>query len=268
MQSHYELKLLCPSDHPFASKFHDRRIEEPLYDKYVSSLQRLRGPVYLADGAVQPWELDEDGRYWMRDDEKAWHLVLIDAEDEVIGCARYLVHPPQTHFHKLRVSHSALARDPRWGPRLREAVERELSRAADRKFVYIEPGGWAVNRRWRNTKAAVNIVLSSYALGSILGGGLGICTATHRHESASILKRLGGNNLVTSAGDLLTTYFDPEYGCTMELLKFDSRFPAERVAPLAFDLRSRLEKSPVIMRPPTQFDLRDIQRSVLLPLFR
>jgi hypothetical protein len=56
----------------------------------------------------------------------------------------------------------------------------------------------------------------------MFGGALGITTATVRHCSATILKRLG--LAPVPAGDsVVPAYFDPRYGCDMELLRFDTR---------------------------------------------
>ncbi len=59
-----------------------------LYSQYLGSLQRLRGPAYLQDGAIQPWHLDILGRHSMDDDERCWHFVLLDRREVAIGCAR------------------------------------------------------------------------------------------------------------------------------------------------------------------------------------
>ena len=202
-------------------------------------MQRLRGRVYLKDGAIQPCELDDEGRFRMQGDEQSWHLLLTDGNREVIGCARYLVHPNTVAFHNLRVSHSALAKDPVWGSKVREAVESELAVARRRKFAYIEIGGLALTEEWRGTRAALEILVSSYALAQIWGGCLGSCTATVRHSSSSMLRRIGGESLVAN-GHELPSYEDPLYGCRMELLRFDCLKPAARFQPLIHQLRAKL----------------------------
>jgi hypothetical protein len=42
-----------------------------------------------------------------------------------------------------------------------------------------------------------------------------------------MLKRMGGRPL-SVAGVTLPAYFDPDYGCEMEILRFDSRAPSDR----------------------------------------
>jgi hypothetical protein len=69
-----------------------------------------------------------------------------------------------------------------------------------------------------------------FALGEILGGTVGLSTATKRHSSSSILQRLGAQNAGVN-GDPLPAYYEPMFDCEMELLQFDSLRPAERYAP-------------------------------------
>jgi hypothetical protein len=64
-------------------------------------------------------------------------------------------------------------------------------------------------------------------MGRIAGGALGITTATVRHSSSTILRRLGGSHLA-AAGQTVPAYFDPRYNCEMELLRFDSRRPSAK----------------------------------------
>ena len=201
-------------------------------------MQRLRGSVYLKDGAIQDCELDEDGRFHMRGDEQSWHLLLVNTQHQVIGCARYLVHPNTVEFGDLRISHSALAKDPVWSAKARAAVEADLAVARENGFSYVELGGWALAEEWRGSRAALEMLVGSYALTQMWGGALGACTATVRHGSSSMLRRLGGSSLKWG-GEELPAYEDQQYGCEMELLRFDSRTAAPRFAPLIAQLKAQ-----------------------------
>ncbi len=207
--------------------------------------------MYLKDGAIQPWELDDDARFHMPGDEQCWHLLLVDDNKDVIGCARYLVHDENVRYEKLRVSHSALAKDSVWGAKLRDAVEADLQRARLERLSYVEVGGWALAEEWRNTRAALEILVGSFALGELWGGCLGSCTATVRHGSSSILRRIGGTSLQTAA-DTIPAYDDPDYGCVMEVLRFDYRSPAKRFMPFINQLKAKLAKSPVLCPLPAR----------------
>jgi hypothetical protein len=73
-------------------------------------------------------------------------------------------------------------------------------------------------------------------------------TATFRHCSATILKRLGGARFEVD-GVTLPPYFDPRYGCMMEMLRFDSRRPNPKYVSLIEQVRHTLAGITVIARP-------------------
>jgi hypothetical protein len=89
------------------------------------------------------------------------------------------------------------------------------------------------------------LALAAYSLGRRLGGALGITTATVRHSSSTILRRLGGSHL-EAGGTIVPSYFDPKYNCEMELLRFDSRKPNAKYTGLIELLRDRLTNVSVI----------------------
>lgn len=199
----------------------------------------MRGAVYLKDGAIQESELDDEGRFCIPGDKRSWHFLLIDQLHKVIGGARYLVHPNTVQFDQLRVRHSALARDPAWAHKVRDAVERDLRTAHERNQSYVEIGGWVLAEEWRGSRAALEILVASYALAHLWGGCLASCAATARHGSSSILRRIGGSSFQAN-GEALPAYEDPQYGCQMELLRFDCRTPSKRFLPLIAQLRAKL----------------------------
>jgi hypothetical protein len=110
-----------------------------------------------------------------------------------------------------------------------------------------EVGGWAVAEEHRCTVEPLRIVLATYGLGRMLGGAVGLVTATFRHDSAPILRRIGLKSLV-SEGRELPRYFDPAYGCDMEVLQFDSRRPAAKYEDAVSALEEVLRTSPVFCR--------------------
>jgi hypothetical protein len=225
------------------TRFHmrpDRRHETLLAD-----MQRLRGRLYVDDGAILPSQLTLDGRHVQDADYRAWHLLLVDDDESVCGCARYLSHSPYVPFSALGVSRSPLAFSDRWGVRFQQSVEEEIRAARREGLAYVEVGGWALKEQLRFTADALRIAMASYGLAFMLGGCLGISTVTHRHCSAAILRRIGGRPL-ESEGDELPSYFDPAYRCQMEVLRFDSRQLNPRYVPLARELSNYLAESPVI----------------------
>jgi hypothetical protein len=208
-------------------------------------MQRLRGSAYLKDGAIQTTDLSDDGRHQQPSDRQSWHILALSREGRVTGAVRCRMHSSPYSYRNLAVGQSALAQSDRWGLKFRTAVERELAIAKNLSLAYFEVGGWAIAEEMRCTAEAIRIALSTYGLGQILGGALGISTATTRHQSANILRKLGGQPL-TVGPVTLPNYFDPVYGCHMEILRFDSSEPNPRYASYIEDLRAELMAAPVI----------------------
>ena len=249
MRQNCTFQILAPSIARPTNSFARLKSDKQSYNHLLASMQRLRARVYLKDGAIQPWEIDNDGRFHMPGDEQCWHLLLVDDAKEVVGCARYLVHDKNVRYENLRVSHSPLAKDASWGEKLRTAVDSDLQRARAEGLCYVEVGGWALAEEWRNTKAALEILVGSFALGELWGGCLGSCTATVRHGSSSILRRIGGTSL-RIGDEVVPPYDDPEYGCVMEVLRFDYRSPTKRFMPFINQLTATLSKCPVLCPSP------------------
>src|SRR5262249_46160257 len=153
-------------------------------------------------------------RHHLSIDRDSWHLLAMDNAGAVCGCVRYRAHESTTCFQELGVRHSALAHNPTLGVRLRDAVEAELREARRREVSYVEVGGWAIAPEFRCTSESVRTALATYSLAQVLGGSIGITTATVRHCSSSILRRIGGRPLEDASGEI-PPYYDPQYGCEM-----------------------------------------------------
>jgi hypothetical protein len=217
-----------------------RHRQELLHD-----MQRLRGRIYLQDGAISQTDLTPDGRHIQAIDDESWHLLIVSASNRVVGCTRYLQHAATTPFDRLRVRSAALARCERWSEPLRRSVERELETARKNGFSYVEVGGWAIDESMRGSADALRSVLFTYAWSNVIGGCLGLSTATHRNGSAAILRRIGGRPLEWR-GQELPAYFDAHYGCEMEVLRFDSRLPSAKYAHVIEEMKSQIPLMPVI----------------------
>jgi hypothetical protein len=192
--------------------------------------------------------LTSDGLHETAEDDKSWHLLMIDSHRRVSGCAWYLEHDSAVRVEDLRVRESPLARTPASRRHLWKSVEAELRRARAECLRYAEVGGWAVSRNSRCTSEGLVLALAGYSFGRICGGALGITTATVRHCSSSILRRLGGASLEAD-GSPVPAYYDPRYRCEIELLRFDSRHPHPKFAGLVERLREKMATVQVIARP-------------------
>jgi len=231
--------LAPPQDH--SVPFHEIVDDSSRHRRLLADAQRLRGEIYVRDGAIQPWELSADYRHIQPSDALSWHLLKVDERDSVTACIRYRAHRPGASFSDLAVSQSAAARSAL----VREAIQTELDCASEGGFDYVELGGWAISEQMRCSAEALRMLLTIYALGQLMGGVLGITTATTRHHSSSILRRIGGRPLM-ARGREVPAYFDPHYNCEMEFLRFDSTSPNAHYAGLMRECRDALLGLPVV----------------------
>ncbi|MCC6366054.1 MAG: hypothetical protein IT165_21265 [Bryobacterales bacterium] len=238
--------LLAPSYND-ADKFGFRNVihNGDLHEVLLSDLQRLRGEVYLRDGAIGASQLTADGRHVVAADSMSWHIISLNDFGKVRGCYRHLAYPATVRYEQMMLSKSPLAQSLEWGSACRGAVESLLQQSTIDNLSCAEVGGWAVAEEVRHTAEALRIALTGYALGDLLGGCLGFGTVTRRNCSAAILRRIGARRLCL--GDVeLPSYFDPGYRCDMELLQFDSRQLNPKYAPLKEKIRAHLAALPVV----------------------
>jgi hypothetical protein len=124
-------------------------------------------------------------------------------------------------------------------------VEDELALSRSLDLPFVEIGGWALAHEIRGTVEALRMVLAAYAFFRSLGGAVGLATATVRHSSASILRRIGGRPL-QHKGLTVPSYQDPQYGCSMEMLRFYSWAPNPRYDLWIREIGSEIRSTPVI----------------------
>ncbi len=243
------LVLLAPDASAVPDTFRSVDVDAARHASVLAGLQRLRGRAYLRDGAINRTQLNSDGCHVQSADDPSWHVVSLHPDGQVMACARFRVHDAMVAPESLGVWSSALARSSAWTHRLREAIEGDMRLARLRELVYAEVGGWAVAEEWRRTTQAATTALATYALAEALGGCIGITTATVRHCSSRILRKLGGRSLEI-AGEELPPYFDPQYGCEMEILRFDSGAPGTKYDAQVARLTRQLRELPVICATP------------------
>ena len=213
----------------------------------------------MQDGAIQPSELQSDYRHIQEADYEAWHLLTVDENEAVVACIRYLAHEPSVRFSELFIARSGIARSGELGARVREAIETELDCARRRGVWYVELGGWALCESLRCTTEAIRTLLTVYALSQVRGGAVRLSSATARHRSSSILKRIGGRPL-QAKGVEVSSYYDAQYLCEMELLSFDSASPNPRYAGWIGDCREGLHQVPVVLGAPVNTSAADLLR--------
>lgn len=237
--------LLAPAGVSPRGVFRHVEGDSTFRQRLLADMQRLRGRIYVEDGAIGPEDLTPDGRHLQAIDDQSWHLLLLSNQGRVLGCTRYLQHHPSTPYNRLRVRTAALAESSQWSEPLRRAVESELETARKNGFSFVEVGGWALDASVRNSADAVRSVLFTYAWSQVIGGCMGLSMATQRNGSASILRRIGGRPLEWDGAEL-PPYYDPHYKCDMEVLRFDSRAANTKYQPIIEEIRSQVPYVPVI----------------------
>jgi hypothetical protein len=247
-QSGRQFVLLAPN-RSASAQFDQASCDSWHHNQLLTAVQRLRGRTYVADGAIQQSDLSADGRHIQEADDLSWHLLTLDGNGEVLACIRYHAHQPTVKFSELSVAASGIARSSQLGPKVRAAIEAQLDCARERGIWYVELGGWALSESLRCSTEAIRTLLTVYALSQVHGGALGLSTATTRHHSSSILRRIGGRTL-RSNGAEIPSYHDPHYNCEMELLSFDSQAPNARYSVWIDDCRQMLHQVPVIVCAP------------------
>lgn len=239
------LLLLAPPTSEVPAFFTKVTADSSAHTRLVEEMQRLRGSVYLDDGAVERAQLSDDGLHQTPEDSRSWHLLMRNVQGRVSSCVWYMPHASALSLQQLRARKCPLGQDDVHSATFERAVQSELDRARDEGLQYAEVGGWAVARESRCTAEGLLLALAAYSLGRAFGGALGLTTATVRHSSSTILRRLGGSHL--QAGDeTVPSYFDPHYQCDMELLRFDTRRPSAKYAGLIGRIQARLATVSVV----------------------
>jgi hypothetical protein len=207
-----QFKILAPSLDKVSTSRLRGTVDSDVHSNLLSQVQLLRGNALRESGPVT--QLLPDGRHCQAIDPQSWHILLQNEEGRVVGCSRYRL--VQGGFEQLSACQSSLAHSRRFGPILRRTLERQLTWVRRMNLHYGEAGAWVLQPEVRRSTAAVNIALMTFALAERLGSGVAITTATIRHHSSLMLRRLGGEALAE-----LPAYYEPKFGCVMEILKFD-----------------------------------------------
>lgn len=258
------LLLLAPSSARLPACFASPHVDWNLYWRLLHETQRLRGQVYLHDGAINESSLIE-GRHQSDLDCSSWHLLIMDAHDRIRGCARFHEHAKASELSDLVASRCALAGNPDWSDTLHSALRTELAFSDYLDVPFVELGGWALGEEVRGTSEALRVALATYAFWQMFGGGISISTATRRHCASSILRRIGGRSLSHDGLDL-PVYYDPQYDCQMELLKFYSWAPNPRFRPWIDQMKEELSQISIIARHSEPWESRSNARQSWLTL--
>jgi hypothetical protein len=204
-----------------------------------SEIQRFRGRVYVADSAIPASALDEKGRHSQDFDFENYHLCLRNLEGQIRGCFRLRLHPLGAAIRDLKL-YDVIERMPRELADLSYGALAAVFELSSREGIRIgEVGGWAIDEKLRHHCAATLLPFAAWALYQVIGNAMVVASATTRHHSSAILKRMGGFALMYG-GTKSPRFVDDFHGCELELLGFDSRRPHPKYEKLVAELKEVL----------------------------
>ena len=79
--------LVAPSAESASAFFKNVDVDSSRRAELIHDVQRLRGEIYVQDGAIERQQLSADGRHITAEDAKGWHMLLLDKEQRVGACA-------------------------------------------------------------------------------------------------------------------------------------------------------------------------------------
>jgi predicted GNAT family N-acyltransferase len=210
-----------------------------LYESRLAEIQRLRGRVYRAEGAIPDELLDSDGRHFTKFDYDNWHLFAMTRQSEICACFRLRLHDRDITPNELKLWEFVQRMSGSNACAYAEAIGGFVRQAENEGTRIGEVGGWAVAENARNRAEAMTLPFAAWSLFQIIGDAIVLSAATARHRSASILKKIGGFPL-SHTGRPVPKFFDPFHGCDMEFVCYDSRKPAPRYEPIVKQIQARL----------------------------
>src|SRR5262245_64682292 len=109
--------FVAPSTAAVSETFRHIVVDTDRHERLVRDVQRMRGSIYVKDGALQPQQLTADGRHETPEDETSWHMLLLNKHQRVTACALYLEHDHNdVTFDQLRARQCPLTNEPEWRP--------------------------------------------------------------------------------------------------------------------------------------------------------
>jgi hypothetical protein len=239
------LGVVAPQSGKLPATFANVCPDAALHAALIDEIQRFRGRIYLADGAIPADALDEQGRHWTPVDRESWHLVLVDGSASVCGCMRAIPHPSGGQRSELNLR-EVIARLGEGADRYAGALRAFVANAHRVGRGVLELGGWAMADGSRNSTRGPILALACWSLGQALGGYLGVGVAARRNQSADILRRLGGFPLADEQGPL-PGFYDAYHRGELEPLGFDYYHAAPEYEPTVLEIREFLRHALVVV---------------------
>jgi hypothetical protein len=223
--------LLCPMNSGIPDSFKNYCFSKEQYDEMLSKMQRLRGQVYLADGAIKEEELT-DGLHCLEIDRLSWNVLGIDDSGNVRACMRYHENHLLDPITNMWIYKSELATLPEWRDLFTAALESQQRRALAGGKRHAEIGGLAIHPDYRHTTLnhqepeIQRMALATHVIALERGGCIWVSTATKRNKASRVLRRYG--RPLRHGNVTFPEFYDPQYRCYMEALSSDSDFMLEK----------------------------------------
>lgn len=246
-----DLTVVAPSSAHVPEWLTNVLVNEGMYRNLVDEIQRFRGYVYVKDKAIPSSSLDEQGRHYSEYDFRAWHIVLRDRRQELCGAIRVGL-MPWTRINDISdlqvvqyLARLSAGNDEK--ATLQTVVRNFLENCRTIQPTVWEPGAWAVSEDMRRSRLAPVLAASIWSLGRAIGGAAGVSTATTRHGSSEILKKMGGFELAFN-GAPLPPFYDTYHECFIELVGFDSDYLNPRLETTVTEIQDYIKGLPIITR--------------------
>jgi hypothetical protein len=213
----FDFVLVPPHDLPLPCRRAGRRYDLAELRK---DIQKLRGRVYIQDGAISADELDEAGRHLFCGENTRWYVAVVEMNSGTLLAANgYSAHfQPAKALHGTHVRHILERAPVEQAQALIREYESVVKNCLQLGHGFGEGAGWIASPGIQALNSGILAALAGPALFNCIGVRVSMCVATQRHSANAILKRIGMRPLL---GDVTSSVFDdPTYGCRMEALAF------------------------------------------------
>src|SRR5215471_18227163 len=106
-QAQMQYVILAPSRYEARDVFANCNPDNREHSRLLGELQRFRGGIYAADGAISASELTSDGRHKAAIDEHSWHVLALNKHGRICAALRYLEETHATCLEDLWVRATA-----------------------------------------------------------------------------------------------------------------------------------------------------------------
>ncbi len=218
------------------------------YD-FMFELFKMRGSVYLQDGAISEENLDKFGKYVSPHDKYSWQVLLLDSSKKPHGGLRirfWDFENIRAHFMQTHAKELIDRMDCDNQKVYQESIIRFLDEEMRTKF-FGEVAGLVITDYEKNSPAALLLVAFCFAFGEFVGGFNALVSATERHYSNRIMRKIGGHRIPhKETKEYLNTFFDSKYNCNMEYIVFESACPAALIQDLCKKIQEKLKTTLVL----------------------